>query len=161
MIPNYERLSRMLEKDEGRGLLYFCPAGKLTFGVGRNLEARKEHFTQQELNHGKKHGVGGLVDICLLHDAEQAYRDVCDLFGWEIVGHWHSRRVHAVVNAVFCLGITRFRRFVKTVQYIKFNKWQDAAIELLDSKWHRDTPHRPERLAAEFRLDPNSEYGPC
>lgn len=158
MIQNYERLASMLERDEGRGLLYFCPAGKLTFGVGRNLEARKEYFTQQELNHGKKYGVGGLVDICLRHDAAQAYRDVCELFGWGVVDRWHERRIHAVVNAVFCLGITKFRRFANTVRYIKMDRWVDASIELCDSKWWRDAPNRPERLSAEFRLDPNSEY---
>jgi hypothetical protein len=160
MIPNYSRLERMLIRDEGRGkrgqMFYFCQAGCLTFGVGRNVDAHE--FTKQERIVGRTQGLVAMSDICLLHDAERSYRDVCDLFGWDVVAGWHERRIHAVTNAVFCLGITRFRRFVKTIDYIKRGMWMDASIELCDSDWRRKTPDRPDRLAQEFRLEQDSEY---
>lgn len=162
MIPNYARLEHMLIKDEGRGkngqMLYFCPAGKLTFGVGRNLEGRKEWFAQDELNHGKKHGIDSMVSFCLCHDAQVAHQAVCDLFGRDEIEWWHERRIHAVTNVMFCLGETVFRRFQNMIGAIRHNWWNDAAHHLLDSRWYRKYPERPGRLAREYMLAVDSDY---
>lgn len=56
-----------------------------------------------------------------------------------------------VVEMCYQLGIFGFSRFKKTIRYLKQRRWVDAADEMLDSKWAKQTPARAERLSEEVR----------
>lgn len=55
-----------------------------------------------------------------------------------------------VTEMVYQMGTTGTSKFVKTLQAIKDKDYAQAAIEMLDSKWAKQTPRRAARMAAEM-----------
>jgi len=53
----------------------------------------------------------------------------------------HNRK-RVIVNMIFNLGNTGFRKFVKTIAYIEIDDYEAAAAEMLDSLWARQVGHR-------------------
>ena len=60
-------------------------------------------------------------------------------------------RRDVVLNMVFNLGLPRFRRFKKNIAAIKDKRWDDAAKEMLNSKWARQVKGRAKELARMMR----------
>lgn len=59
----------------------------------------------------------------------------------------NEERKRVVQNMVYQLGINGFLSFKKTIGYFIVKDYKNASMEMLDSKWHKDTPARCERLA--------------
>ena len=45
------------------------------------------------------------------------------------------------------LGVSGVSKFKKTLAYLANKEYRMAATEMLDSKWHRQTPNRSQRLS--------------
>ena len=109
--------------------------GKLTIGVGRNLDdvgiTRAEALT--------------LLD----HDIAKVRRDVNRALLW--FRGLNRVRQNVVLNMVFNLGLPRFRTFKNTVAAIKEKRWDDAANEMLNSRWERQVKGRARELARMMR----------
>jgi lysozyme len=45
-------------------------------------------------------------------------------------------------------GVSRFKKFLTAAGR---HEWDEAAKQMLDSRWHQQTPKRAERLAEIFR----------
>ena len=45
------------------------------------------------------------------------------------------------------LGVSGVSKFKKTLAYLENKEYRMAASEMLDSKWHRQTPNRSQRLS--------------
>ena len=56
-----------------------------------------------------------------------------------------------VANMCFNLGINRLGRFKKFLAAVEDRNWQEAAIEMADSRWHNQVPERSGRLIARMR----------
>ena len=56
-----------------------------------------------------------------------------------------------VIEMCYQMGFTGFCKFKKAINHMKEKEWQLAAHEMLDSKWHRQTPKRSEQLAGIVR----------
>jgi len=56
-----------------------------------------------------------------------------------------------VIEMVYQLGLIRFKKFKKTIEFIKNKNWQCASKEMLDSKWARQTPNRAKELSNRMR----------
>mgnify|MGYP003144278056 CR=1 FL=1 len=54
---------------------------------------------------------------------------------------------HVVMEMCYQLGITGFSKFVKTITYLKDKDFKNASIEMLDSKWAKQTPNRAKELS--------------
>ena len=52
-----------------------------------------------------------------------------------------------VVEMCYQLGVTGFSKFVKTITYLKDKDFKNASIEMLDSKWAKQTPNRAKELS--------------
>ena len=52
-----------------------------------------------------------------------------------------------VVDMVYKLGLPRLKCFVKTITLITENRFEEAASEMMDSKWARQTGVRAVRLS--------------
>lgn len=132
-------LRHQLRVDEGvRNRPYFDTKGKLTIGVGRNL-----------------HDVGvndDEITLMLQNDIDEAERTARRLLpDFEELS---EIRKYVVCNMAFNLGYTRLKGFEKTLLAIHEERWEDAAREMLDSKWAReDVPERAARLANAMRFD--------
>jgi lysozyme len=55
-----------------------------------------------------------------------------------------------VTEMVYQMGATGTSKFTNTLQAIKDKDYAQAAIEMLDSKWAKQTPKRAARMAAEM-----------
>lgn len=60
-------------------------------------------------------------------------------------------RYGALINLVFNVGAAGILTFVKFLAAMREARWEDAARELLDSKYHQQVGLRAERVAEQIR----------
>ncbi len=134
------RLHKMLIRHEGLRLKpYRDTVGKLTIGVGRNLD--DVGITREE------------TLILLDNDIAKVRREVNRTFPW--FSHLNPVRKDVVLNMVFNIGLPRFRQFKRTIAAIRAKDWEEAAKEMLDSRWARQVGRRGRELAAMMK---NGKY---
>ena len=128
-------IEKMLILHEGEHLKpYLCPAGKLTIGVGRNLE--DNGITQEESR------------FLLLNDIARCEREMEQFFFCGKIG---EVREAVVMDMLFNLGLPRFRTFRKMIAALDRAKYDLAADEMLDSRWAQQVGQRAIRLADMMR----------
>ena len=52
-----------------------------------------------------------------------------------------------IIEMCFQMGVSGTLKFKKAIAHMKEKEWQLAAHEMLDSRWHKQTPQRSERVA--------------
>jgi lysozyme len=131
-----EKLIRELTRDEGLRLKpYRCSAGKLTIGIGRNLD-------DVGISHGE-------AEIMLRNDISRAEADLDrDLPWWKTLDEVRRR---VLVNMAFNLGIRGLLGFKNTLELVRTGRYLDAAQHMLDSKWAKQVGPRAVRLATMMR----------
>lgn len=129
-------LTDLLKKHEGRRLKpYVCTAGKLTIGFGRNLD-----------------DVGISIDeaeFMLDNDIKRTLAECRSNFTW--FNGLSENRQAVVASMVFNMGLARFKVFARTIAHIEAGYYEDAAREMLDSKWASQVGHRAVELAQLMR----------
>ena len=129
---NETALKSDLMRDEGVRLKpYRCTAGKLTIGVGRNLD-------DVGLSAGE---VATLLDS----DIARVVGELDQALPW-----WHQMsepRQRALANMAFNLGVPRLLGFRKMVQALAQGQYDEAARQALASKWAEQVGARAQRLA--------------
>lgn len=133
---NLQRLYARLTLDEGREKKpYRCSAGKLSIGVGRNLEDRGLRDDE--------------IDLLLANDVREAIGECRRLIrGFDQL---NEVRQEVLVNMMFNLGYTRLAGFKKMIAALAMNDWTEAANQMLESKWADQVGARADRLAAAMR----------
>ena len=133
---NLNDLKQQLIKHEGLELMpYKCTAGKLTIGVGRNIEDRG--ITYDEAMYLLEN------DLTLYHTELMKAFPVVDQL--DVV------RQYTLLNMAFNLGITKLRQFKLMWAAIEENNFEVAAQEMLSSKWSRDVGQRALQLSEQMR----------
>ena len=66
-------------------------------------------------------------------------------------------RQRCLIDLTFNLGMPRLRKFVKTLDHIKNNRFEEASIELLDSRYAKQVGKRAERIAEMLRTGEDSQ----
>ena len=133
---NRKQLFDQLERHEGLKLKpYTDTVGKLTIGVGRNLD-----------DVGISHGEAMLM---LSNDVEVAEKELRQRF--PIVKQLDETRYHVLINMCFNMGVTRLAGFQKMWFAIEAQDWPKAALEMLDSKWARQVGNRAIELSTQMR----------
>ena len=128
---NRAALIEELKRDEGVVLtLYKCSAGKNTIGVGRNIDDRG--ITEDE------------SDYLLSNDIDLCVRELEGAFSW--FGTLSDSRQRVLVNMCFNLGLSRLMGFKKFLAAIEKGDWEEAGVQMLDSKWSRQVGARSHRL---------------
>jgi lysozyme len=125
-----------LIRDEGMRLKpYRCTAGKLTIGVGRNLDDRG--ISREE------------AETLLDHDIAAIAADFDRALPW-----WRGlseARQRALVNMGFNLGLTRLMGFKQMLAALERGDTATAAAQALDSTWATQVGARAQRIAALLR----------
>jgi len=126
----------MIIEDEGLRLLpYRCTAGKLTIGVGRNLD---------DVGISKEEAL-----FLFRHDITRAIQDLwLDVDCYRILS---DTRKAVLLNLRFNLGRPRFLGFKKMLTALNEGDYEETASQILDSKAARDLPGRYNRLAEMMR----------
>jgi lysozyme len=128
---NREKLIEELKRDEGEVLtLYKCSAGKNTIGVGRNVDDRG--ITVEE------------SDFLLNNDIDLCVKELQTTFSW--FNNLTNTRKRVLVNMCFNLGLSRLLGFKKFLAAIEKGDWEEAGVQMLDSKWSRQVGARSHRL---------------
>ena len=52
-----------------------------------------------------------------------------------------------ILNMCYQMGVTGVSKFKKTLAYLENKEFKKAAIEMLDSRWARQTPNRARKLS--------------
>ena len=129
-----------LTRDEGyRSRVYFDSVGIPTIGVGWNLQ-------DQDLP-------DEIIDQLLNISINQAYYDTQKLYS--DFDNLNNVRKRVLINMCFNLGKTRLRKFRKMWTAIELEDWNDAAKEMLDSKWANQVGIRAKRLAEMMKTGNN------
>jgi lysozyme len=133
---NRTRLSRQLEVDEGRRRrLYRDTVGKLTIGVGRNIEDRGLRDDE--------------IDLMLSNDIDEAISIAKSL----IINfdQLDDVRQEVVTNMALNLGATRLAGFKQFIGALARFDFQRATAEMMSSKWYEQVGDRGKRLAYAMR----------
>ena len=116
---------------------YKDSVGKLTIGVGRNLDDV---------------GISEAEAMFLLEsDIALVCADLDRVFPW-----WRQLseiRQLVLADMAFNVGLPKLKGFRKALQAMQEARWDDAATEMLDSMWARQVGPRALRLAQMMRTD--------
>jgi len=67
------------------------------------------------------------------------------------IAHLNEKRILILIEMIYQLGVGGVSNFKNFRKACIAEDWEKAADEMLDSRWHKQTPNRCERLAKEFR----------
>lgn len=133
---NYDQLQKQLVRHEGERLKpYRCTSGKLTIGVGRNLEDRGLKPFESKF----------LLENDMADFEEQlrrrlpSFRTFC------------GTRQAVLVNMAFNLGVSGLLKFKNMLNAMERGDFNDAAEELLDSHYAVQVGVRAQELANQMR----------
>ena len=133
---NKAKLAEQLKKHEGLRLKpYIDTVGKLTLGIGRNLEDKG--ITEQE------------ALFMLNNDVDYFYSKLCQSIGW--MKKLDDARQNVLVNMSFNLGIAGLMTFKKMLLACEHGNFKIAATEMLNSKWAEQVGYRANELAEQMR----------
>lgn len=128
-----ETIYEILMRHEGICLKpYHCTSGKLTIGVGRNLE---------DLGISKDEAF-----ILLESDVTRVRQGLDKYLPW-----WDEKPdpIKIVLQSMaFQLGIAGILKFKRFLAALQISAYSDAANHMLESAWAKQTPNRAEELAA-------------
>lgn len=126
---------QLIDHEELRLKPYRCPAGKLTIGVGRNLEERG--ISRDEAFYLMRNDIMR-VEL----ELEKALPCYLSL---------SSRRRAALVDMNYNLGLTRFLEFKRMLAFIAAGDFDNAAGEMLSSRWATQVGRRAQTLSSMMR----------
>ena len=127
-MNDFKALIERIGVNEGfRGKPYQCSEGVWTIGHGLTW------LTEEESLHILTGRISQL-HLKLLDDLDW-YKDMPP----EVQG--------VIIEMCYQMGFAGFCKFKKAIANMQEKNWKDAAIEMLDSLWAKQTPSRANRLA--------------
>lgn len=123
---------RLIEHEGLRLKPYRCPAGKLTIGVGRNLEDKG--ITKEEA-------------LLLLENDIMETKALCEK-NFPFFNRLDENRKSVLVEMCFNMGISRLKGFRLMLEAVEHEDFLCASKEMLNSKWAHQVGKRALRLAS-------------
>jgi lysozyme len=125
-----EQEKQLIHNEGLRLKAYLCTEGKITIGVGRNLEDK---------------GVTEAEALFLLrNDIDECVNDLEKIF--ENFSGLDSDRRMVLVDMRFNLGPRKFRKFKRMIRAVNQRDFDRAAEEMKNSKWYAQVGVRSKRL---------------
>lgn len=129
---NESILLRQLKLHEGVRLKpYRCTEGKLTIGIGRNLDDRG--ITVEEAN------------TLLRNDVAEVMAGLAINLPW--IWDLNETRQRVLVDMAFNLGVNGLLEFRRTLAAIEAGQYEHAADMMLNSRWASQVGERARRLS--------------
>ena len=129
------KLIEQLKRHEGLRLKpYKCTMGYDTIGYGRNLETNgiSKEEAETMLVNDMVSVMGQLSARGLLQDHTKPRQDV-------------------LVNMAFQMGVSGLLKFKNMIAALDDRNYSEAAKQMLDSRWAKQTPNRANELAEQMR----------
>jgi lysozyme len=122
-------------RDEGLKLKpYRDTVGKLTIGVGRNLD---------DVGISK-----GEAELMLSNDVGLTGHALLSALPWTAT--LDQARFGVLLNMAFNMGVSGLLQFQNMLSFVKAGSWMSAADEMLRSKWAEQVGERAKRLATQM-----------
>jgi len=129
-VNKMDRLIEQLKRHEGvETHAYKCSNGKLTIGVGRNIDPEG--------------GIGLTMDeieYLLSNDILRCIKELSTEYPW--FGDLDEVRQEAIINIFLNLGATKFRLFKRALSAMEEGDYETASTEFLDSLWAKQVGGR-------------------
>jgi len=130
-------LEEQLFVDEGfRSKPYRDTVGKLTIGIGRNLD---------DVGISKEEAM-----FLLRNDVAKAKADLIKNLPW-VAGLTQARQ-EALTNMTFNMGIGTLLKFKNSLALIKAGKYKEASVEMMKSRWAAQVGDRAKRVTKQIEL---------
>ena len=143
MNINREQLIADLKVAEGyREEAYLCSEGTATLGYGATMTLHDE-----PVKLGDTTDKAGALKM-LYRDMEDAIKDVERAFPWAKDLPEPAQR--ALSEMCFNIGLPRLMGFKRMLNALKYEQYQSAHDEALDSRWSKQVHGRADRIAREF-----------
>ena len=131
---NRTALAKLLEHHEGREAKpYKDSTGHLTIGIGRNLDANP--LSDDE------------IDYLFNNDVNRVWKECTAKLAAFGFGALDDVRQHVLMDLTFNLGITGVLQFTKMLAAVARRDFDEAAVQILDSKAATQEPNRIKELA--------------
>ena len=143
---NLEKLQEELELDEGcKYEIYLDHLGYPTFGIGHLI-------TDDDPEYGWE--VGASIDTVRVYetfeqDIEGVLSDCSKLYS--DFGDLPEEAQRVIANMMFNMGLTRLSKFKGMKRGVDARNWNQAADEMVDSRWYRQVTNRAKRLVERMR----------
>jgi lysozyme len=127
-------IQEMLIIDEGLRLkAYECTAGKVTIGVGRNLDDKgiSREEAMMMLDSDIKEFQAALANDSDVGEIFQSLDDV---------------RKQALINMAFNMGLGSLKGFKNMWRALRIKDFKEAAIQAKDSRWYHQVKSRGNRI---------------
>ena len=136
-LSKFSQLKSRIKKNEGySNQIYYDQMGKPTIGFGHLIKKREKFL------HQKKYSKKYLNKLF-----ENDFGSVLSNFNKNYKAKGLSKNSKEVlIEMIFQLGIKNCLKFKKFNQSLKKKLPHMAALEMLNSRWHTQTPKRVERL---------------
>jgi len=132
-----DRIKEQLVRHEGLRLKpYRCTAGKLTIGIGRNLDDCG--ISQSE------------AYVMLINDIMNCEKQLQSKIP-DIYNGLDEVRKSVLLNMCFNLGISGLLGFKNTLEFTKAGDWERAANNMLVSRWAKQVGRRAIELSELMR----------
>ena len=124
-------LDNIKESEGFRSSVYKCTAGHDTIGYG--FAIKDLYLTEEDCDRILERKIAELKirvnnKFPFLADLPEAVQDV-------------------VIECCYQLGVSGFSNFKKTIEYLMQKDFENAGIEMLDSRWAKQTPNRAKKLS--------------
>ena len=143
---NIDQLREDLERDEGCvNEIYLDHLGYETFGIGHLVKYSDEEYgwsVGTDVDDRRVREVFEEDVQTVLSDCEKLYDDFNDL----------PEEVQLIVaNMMFNMGYTRLSKFRGMKRGVDSRNWEEAADEMVDSRWYHQVTNRANRLVVRMR----------
>ena len=136
-MSRFSKLKARIKKNEGyRNQIYYDQLGKPTIGFG-HLIKQKEKFLHRK-KYSKKY-----LNTIFENDFNLALNDFIKNYS---VKSLSKNLQEVLLEMIFQLGIKNCLKFKKFNKLLKQKLLHVAALEMLASRWHVQTPERVENL---------------
>ena len=135
-----EQLTAQLRRDEGtKATVYKDTLGFDTIGVGRLIDSRKP-------------GAGlrpNEIDYLLRNDINDRVQALTKALPW--FAKLDKARRGVLVNMAFQMGTAGLLEFSHTLGLVRDGKYAEASVQMLKSRWAKQTPARAGRLSEQMK----------
>ena len=143
---NIEQLREELKRDEGCvNSIYLDHLNLPTTGIGHLINEWDEEYGKPVGTPVSEERVNELFDKDVqvtIEECEQLFGNFQDL----------PEEVQQILaNMMFNLGRPRLSKFRRLCKAVAERDWQEAAVQMEDSKWHKQVPNRANRLISRMK----------
>lgn len=133
-------LKQQLKAEEGvKPCVYKDSLGVWTIGVGRLVDPSKPGAGLRPEE----------IDFLLANDIEDRINALQKAYPW--FQNLDDERKAVLVQMAFQLGMGGLAGFKNMLAAVEGERWDEAAADMLDSTWAKQTPARAKRLAEQMR----------